>query len=276
MKFEKGLAVIGCGNLARSLLKAWLKNKIFKKSEMITLNRSQSSLKKNKKFCIHAFKSPELFRKKMSAKKILIIGVKPQEFFSTLDQFMDDFVDGQIIVSIAAGIPPSKIEKYISKKSSRKVSVLTAMPNLAASVGASMTTLYAAKKYSKSMISEVEALFSVCGKVEKSQEKNFHQFTVLGGSVPAFVFEYLKTYEDEFKKHGFTQKKAKSSVLQVFQGALDYYAVSSQSLDRLQSEVASKGGCTQKGIDVLQSKPARQLFKKHLKSAYDRAKNLDS
>lgn len=123
---------------------------------------------------------------------VLVLGVKPQVLpgvLAVLNEVLAEVLEERrpLVISIAAGITTAGLEEMLP----RDIPVVRAMPNMAASVRASMTALCAGKATNESALALAENLMASVGQTIRLPEKDFSAFIGLAGSSPAFVFEFI-------------------------------------------------------------------------------------
>ena len=86
----------------------------------------------------------------------------------------------QLVISVAASVPTSQIEKVLGE-----VAVVRAMPNTPCVLGVGMTALCKGKLATAQQVEMACALFNVVGKTVVVDEKHMDAVTGLSASGPA-------------------------------------------------------------------------------------------
>jgi len=194
---------------------------------------------------INAAKSPEELAR---ASEILIIAVKPDTVAASLDAIKGAIAADCIIVSIAAGISITAMEKIVGP--SRKI--VRVMPNTPAMVGEGMSVLSPNDSVDENSLIEVERIFSAIGRVLVLPEKLMDAVTGLSGSGPAYVFTFIQALADGGVKLGIPRDKALVLAAQTVMGSARYLLESGEDPMALRGKVTSPGGTTIEGIHVLE------------------------
>src|ERR1700727_2037629 len=91
---------------------------------------------------------------------IIVIGVKPQVVEEVVREISGQITPKQVIVSVAASVPTSMIEKNLPPN----VPVIRAMPNTPCILGAGMTAICKGKHASAEDVAMTEHMFNVVGR----------------------------------------------------------------------------------------------------------------
>lgn len=193
---------------------------------------------------------------------VIILAVKPQDFDQLLNE-IKDFIDDKLIVSIAAGITTEYMQKILGP-----MKVVRVMPNLAVKVGKSTTSICRGEFATGGDLKFVARLFKYLGKVFIFPEKMMDAATAIAGSGPGFWCELVKDMpEDEWGKYnreyfvpelslaaeklGFNKKEASLFSGLTTSGTLLTVRALNIAPKDLRDKIASKGGTTQAGLEVL-------------------------
>ena len=201
--------------------------------------------------------------------KTILLAVKPQDFEDILGQTRSHF-SNQLVISIAAGITTS----YIEKRLGTKARVVRVMPNLPAQIGQGMAGICKGKFATQSDLALARRIFDSIGESVVVEEKWMDAVTAVSGSGPAYVFLFVECLQKAARSLGFKDAMAKQLVQQTLKGSLAL--LDSQNIDagQLRARVTSKGGTTQAATDVFMKHKIEKIFEEALKAAARRAKEL--
>ncbi|NCF71846.1 MAG: hypothetical protein GWP59_09115 [Chlamydiales bacterium] len=154
-------------------------------------------------------------------------------------------------------------------------SVIRCMPNLGLSFDKGVTAFFAESGINEDIRSFISGLFSTMGFcLEVDEEKQLDAVTSISGSGPAYFLYLAKVLIEEAKKMGFEDKQAQRLVLYTLIGT-------ARGVDRLGflpsmmiDKVASKGGTTEKALEVFKCRGFDDLVGEALQAALKRAKEL--
>lgn len=196
----------------------------------------------------------------------IILAVKPQDFDTTLTEIKPVMNADKVIISIAAGIPTSFIEKKLGV-----CRVIRTMPNMPAQVGAGVTAITEGKFITQEDLELAEDIFEYVGEVLNVKEFKMHAVTAVSGSGPAYVCYFLEknncdpnhvpqdkkdyfieSFISAAKKIGFDAEIAGELVHATYFGTLKYLKEIAITPAELRKRVTSKGGTTEAAIAVLE------------------------
>jgi pyrroline-5-carboxylate reductase len=148
------------------------------------------------------------------------------------------------------------------------------MPNLAVSLGKAPIGLAERGLADEGRVALVE-LMRPLGSPEWVDEAEFDLVTALAGSGPAFVYRFIDALASAAAQLGLPREQADRLALTMVEGAAALAAGSAESPGKLADRVASKGGMTREGLDVLDADGALVgLLEQTLRAARDRGAEL--
>ena len=256
------IGLIGAGNMGSAILKGI--NRKFKALVCEKGELRQIFLKE--KFKITAQDLKTVVKKS----QIVILAVKPQDFDRILEAVGRHITQKHLVISIAAGITTSCIEKKIGQS----IRVVRAMPNLPAQVKEAMTALCKGRWAKDMDLTRAQEIFDCIGKTVLVEEHWMDAVTAVSGSGPAYVFLFVECLKKAAVSLGFEDRLSQELVLQTLRGSLKLLEESKEDPAVLRSNVTSKGGTTQAAMDVFEKNNLVKVFEDALKAAAKRAKEL--
>jgi len=249
------ITFIGNGNMALSIARG-LKEKYYIEvvgRDMDKLDQFESSLdSKIDKYLLNEFDITD---------KTLLLCIKPGNV-----EEVGKLLKGKarVLFSVLAGTSLEKLKKHFKTKA-----VVRAMPNLAASVGASMTTLTGDHRFQK----EAESLLGAIGEtLWLNSEKEIDIATALAGSGPAYLALIAEALSDGAVKQGLKREDA----MVVMKGLFGGFGKLIQEIHPalLKDGVMSPGGTTAAGYSALEEGNVRSSCIKAIEKAYIKATEL--
>lgn len=198
----------------------------------------------------------------------VLLAVKPQLLGEVAPALEPVVGRGTILLSILAGVELETLAGHFP----RAAAAVRVMPNLAAALGKSPIALIGAG-LSDQPRGVVDALLAPLGEIVwLANEEQMHLATALGGSGPAFVYRFIDALAAGAAKLGLPAQQAESLALAMVEGAAALAASSDQSPGALAERVASPGGTTRAGLDVLDADASfAALVENCLRAARDRS-----
>jgi pyrroline-5-carboxylate reductase len=253
------VGIVGFGNMGAAIGLALKSNKRY------TLCAFEKDQKKQK-----GFNFSNNIWKVIKGSDVVILAIKPQDIGKFLNETKLYFLDKKpLIITIAAGLTTSYFETQLPK-----ARVVRVMPNLAARINESVSFICKGKYAKQNDINCAKDIFSSIGEVFVTKEGMMDGVTAVSGSGPGFLYFYMDAMYRGAKNLGFNDNDARAVVAQTVYGAAKLALLSDKSFETLVSEVASPGGTTHAGLDVLTQEKLPQIAKKTLLAAKDRARQL--
>lgn len=256
------IGIIGGGNMGEAILKGLRKTMKVRVCEM-SLKRRMVLKKKYKINCVDS--------KNLVAKcKIIVLAIKPQNMDQVLCDIAPFVGKDKLIVSIAAGITCSFIEKRLCKN----VRVIRCMPNMPALIGQGITAMAKGKNAKESDLLLARKVLLSVGDVIVVQEKMIDGVTAVSGSGPAYVFYFIEQMIQAAKSLGLKESIAKTLVKKTFLGSSKLMDQIGEEPKALRAKVTSKGGTTEAAMKIFKTKKADKIIEQAVKAANKRAKQL--
>ncbi len=265
---NKKIGIIGCGNMGEALLKGL--SSVMEKSTAIMVSEMDAARRgqiQDKYRIIVEIDNNAVIK----YSDVIIIAVKPKDFDRVLkSEICCGASPEKLIVSIAAGITTRHIEKVLGKD----VPVIRAMPNLAAIIGSSITSISAGTSAEKGDMRLAAEIFSILGEVVEVEEKFMDSVTAISGSGPAYFFYMAEALLEAAVKSGLDAETARKLVTGTALGSAKLLSALKEGPSDLRKMVTSKGGTTEAAIKVFDSKKFKAMVREAVKKARMRSKEL--
>lgn len=258
------IGFLGSGKMAEAIIRSLLSTKKFKAKGIFTSDKNAERLALMKSLKVNASADNVSVVKKSD---LVFICVKPQDIDVLLDE-ISSCSKNKIFISIAAGIKISAIESKLKTKIAR------VMPNTPLMVGEGMSAIAFSNGFSAKEKESVKSLLSCSGKVVELPEEKFDAVTALSGSGPAFYAFLIDALAKGAVEEGLSESEAYMLAEQTALGTAKLLMEKKISPADLIAMVASKGGTTEKGIEVLNNSVAREILSNTIKAAALRSKQL--
>ncbi|TQL17654.1 pyrroline-5-carboxylate reductase [Zymomonas mobilis] len=229
---------VGAGNMAGSMISCWLKNGLNPKDMLV--------IRPSGKPVADGVKVVTALPEDGSKPATLLLGVKPQMLPQIAPSLAPYVNEGTTLISILAGVELETLRHFFPNAKS----IVRAMPNLPVALGKGVTAL-CADKLTDAQRASLEKLASALGLFEWVEESQFDTATALAGCGPAFVYRFIDALAQAGKKLGLTEAQALPMAIATVEGAATMAKQADISPAELADKVASPGGSTRKGMDVL-------------------------
>ena len=255
------ILIIGCGNMGGAMLAGWLAGGL-----------SPARFTVVDPLLPEAPAGVELLRELPQRQfDAVLLGVKPQLLGDVAPALSALAGGGTVVLSILAGVELDSLAARFPDAGG----LVRIMPNLAAAIGKSPIALFA-RGLDDAQTAGIAALMQPLGTPEwLTSEGQFDAVTALAGSGPAFVYRFIDALAAGATRLGLPEEQAQRLALATVEGASLLAAASPHPPGELARRVASPGGTTQAGLDVLDADQALAgLVAATLKAAADRSAEM--
>jgi pyrroline-5-carboxylate reductase len=203
------------------------------------------------------------------ATDVLLLAVKPQ-IFDQVAAPLQNIVKGELlIVSILAGVSLKRLQAAFPS-----VSVVRAMPNTPATVGAGVTAIAPSEQVTPSQLEQAKSIFAAIGEVVEVPEYLLDAVTGLSGSGPAYIAIMVEALADGGVAAGLPRAIAAQLALDTVLGTAKLIKESQIHPAELKDRVASPGGTTIAGICALEKAGFRSALIEAVRAATKRSQEL--
>ena len=208
-----------------------------------------------------------------SKSKFIYLGVKPQMLESTLNeisQTLDNRLDRFVLVSMAAGVKISSIEKMLGKN----YPIIRIMPNIPVSTGKGMILYTYSDDVFMDEIHDFSDSLKYAGRLDNLNEELIDAASAVSGCGPAFVYMFAESMADAAVECGLPRQKAIEYAAQTLLGAADMILKTGKHPGQLKDEVCSPAGSTVVGVHALENSAFRAAVMNAVTSAYKKTGEL--
>lgn len=252
MKLNIGF--IGCGKMASAIIKGVLasENKDLYKIRGAEVN-DEFAKQASERLGIEVVSDSKALVKNSD---VIFIATKPNNVVEVLENIKDELTVDKLLVSIAAGVSTSKIEKFVPN-----TRVVRIMPNTPALVNLGMFGICEGSKASDSDVELIEKILSSLGRCIKVEESQMDIVTAISGSGPAFFYQVIEDMARAGEKLGLDYEKSLVLAAQTALGSAQMVFNRGETpVQTLIDNVATKGGCTYVGICEMKDKDSTKMF----------------
>src|SRR5680860_37160 len=184
------ILVIGGGNMGQTYTQSFLRSHISSEENMMILEKSPEKARYLTTLKLGTvYGTPDNCLPKAD---LIILAVKPQDAPRVFDQIKPILHNGQIIVSIMAGVRIKTLQNGLNV-----TKIIRAMPNLPSQISHGMTVFTSTEEVTREELVTVQNLLNTTGKTLYVNDENLiDAATAISGSGPAYVFFFMESLMD--------------------------------------------------------------------------------
>ncbi|MGD9810323.1 MAG: pyrroline-5-carboxylate reductase family protein [Sphingobium sp.] len=265
--FDRPLFLVGCGNMAGAMLARWLDRGL--RRNLITVLRPSGRAVGEDIAVVSAFPSV------LPENALVMLGMKPQQLADVAPVLERLWRKDILLVSLLAGVTVRRLDMALG--GAGDAAIVRVMPNMPVALGKGVCAAFASTAADVPGQSIVERLLAPLGLVEwLDDESGFNLVTALAGCGPAYLYRFVDTLAAAAAALGMEQDRAARLALATVEGAAALAASGDVDPGTLADRVASKGGMTREGLDVMdEGDRLLSLMTDVLRAARDRGEELD-
>lgn len=258
----QNILLVGCGNMAGAMLEGWLAGGLAPKRFTVVEPGEK------------ALPAGIVRHRTMPGSgefDVILLGVKPQ-LLGEVAPAVAKLAGGRTtVLSLLAGIELATLSERFPGAAAH----VRVMPNLAVALGKAPIALAERGLLDERGRAALVALMAPLGTPEWVGEEAFDLVTALAGSGPAFVYRFIDALAGGAAKLGLPREQADRLALATVEGSAALAAASADTPAQLAERVASPGGMTREGLNVLDADNALlKLLTETLRAARDRGAEL--
>ncbi len=240
---SKKLAVIGVGNMAKSIISGIKKSNIgVSEFYLYDVNPEQyTSLLSDGTIPSSSIKEA------VDSADCVLLSVKPQNFPEVLSEIKDVPSSGEkLYITIAAGITTEYISEILNTKN-----IVRVLPNLPMVISKGVSAICYNDNVSEADFDFVVDVFKSSGSIIKIDEADMNKTIGVTSSSPAYVFKFIKAICDGAVAQGLPEDRLVETVCDMIIGSAELIKSGYGSPENMVKAVASKGGTTEKALETL-------------------------
>jgi pyrroline-5-carboxylate reductase len=258
------LFMVGCGNMAGQMLSRWIACGL--DPARVTVFRPSGKAVADGVTVVTDYPA------RFADGTTILLGMKPYQF-DEVAQHLAPIGGGEILyLSILAGTTIDQLRAGLPGNAD----VVRVMPNTPVGVGQGVCALYADPDTGADVREKAEALMRPLGLAEWiADEDQFNLVTALTGCGPAYLFRFIDALAIAAARLGLPRDQADRLALATVRGASTLAAEAGENPGILAGRVASPGGMTREGMNVLDAEERLvALLTDTLRAARDRGEAM--
>ena len=268
MQLEKTkIAILGGGNIGTAIARGFLRSGKIPAENIILTRRNISKIAE---FSALGVKISSNNPEAVSQSEIIILAVLPSQLMGLIDS-LKGFLnkDKHILVSVVSAF---SLQEIILRTGGAATCV-GAMPNIAASVGESMTCLCSNPEDEPSL-EKIKLIFDQIGSTLVIPENLMPSATILGACGIAFFMRYIRAASQGGIQVGFHAADAQFIAAQTARGATSLLLESGNHPEREIDKVTTPMGCTIAGLNEMEHNGLSSALIKGIVLSYNEIKKL--
>jgi pyrroline-5-carboxylate reductase len=261
------VAILGCGKIGESVLAGLLSSG--SSDLVVTARRPERVAELHDR---HGVEATLTNSDAVSGAGLVVLAVKPQDFEELLESIHGAVTKEQTVLSVAAAIPTSFIERRLGPE----VPVVRAMPNAPATVHEGITGLCAGSHASEQNVALAEEVLLHLGPVVRVPETYMDAVTAVSGSGPAYFALVAEAMIEAGILLGLSREISTQLVVQTMLGTAVLLRGERMHPVELREAVTSPGGTTIRAIHELEQAGVRAAFLNAIQAAMERSRELAS
>ena len=201
---------------------------------------------------------------------VIVLATKPQVLKDVCLALAPSLQDGQLLVSIAAGISCASLGNWLGARP-----IVRCMPNTPALLRQGVSGLYANAEVNPTQRELAEQLLAAVGMaLWLENEQQIDAVTAVSGSGPAYFFLLIEAMTAAGEQLGLPKAIAAQLTLQTALGAAHMAVASDVDAAELRRRVTSPNGTTEAAIKTFQAGGFAELVEQALSAAAKRSAEL--
>jgi len=245
----KTIGLIGYGSMGSMLINGFLKTGVIKPEQTIVSTRTKSKIES-----LHVnwpkLKIADDNSVVVRESDVIFICVKPNDFKPVLEEIKDEMTADKHIVSSVGVVTIASMEKFVEAQISRL------MPSLTSEVNAGISLISHGDQVTEDNKDFVNKLLSEISHVKMIDEAEFELATEITSCGPGFIASLFEEMTKSALRANsrFTDEEIEFMVYETIIGTVKYFEEKRQSFSDTVDRVATKGGFTAYGVEVLRDK----------------------
>ena len=232
------LWLIGCGNMGSAMLEGWIATGV--DPAHVSVIRPSGKPVGHGVRVLTDYPEDEV-------PAVVVLAMKPYQLDVVAPKLAPILDPHTLLVSILAGVEQASLRSRFAAPET----VVKAMPNLPVALGKGVVPLYSDSGDATAR-AMVTGLMAALGHAEWIDNEELFQLAgILTGAGPAFLFRFLEALGEGAARLGLGNDQAARLAAAMVEGAAALAVASDEGLEQLAARVASPGGTTQAGLQVL-------------------------
>jgi len=264
------ITFIGGGNMGEAMLAAVLEKKLATTADVSVSDISEERRDYLKERYDVAVTGDN--KAAASGRDIVVLAVKPQNLAEVAEGLKGCLKATQLVVSIVAGVTIDTLSKGLGHNR-----IVRVMPNTPAQIGYGISVWTATAGVTDEQKGWTQSILTAMGKeIYFRNEEYLDMVTAVSASGPAYFFLFAEALIEAAVNIGLPRQDAEALVAQTMLGSAHLMQQSDRPPAELRRNVTSRGGTTERALQVFEEGGLAKIVAEAVEAAYKRAKELGS
>jgi len=267
MRYELG--IIGAGNMAEAIVRGVLHARLFDAGQILLSDVSNA----RRDFFQQQLrvKATEDNAAVASSSHLLVLAVKPYQMQDVLGAIKPVLSTQTLVISIAAGISISRIQKLLGDAGHR---IIRAMPNTPMLVGEGMVAISAGAAATGEDMAAARRIFEAAAVVVELPEDRMDAVTAMSGSGPAYFYYLVEYMIKAGLSLGLTADESALLAKRTAAGAAKILLAQTDTPEELRRRVTTPGGTTHAAISTMEERRVGDAIVLAIQRAAQRSREM--
>jgi pyrroline-5-carboxylate reductase len=259
------IAILGTGKIGESLL-AGLRSSDW--ADIVATSRREERAEELRER--HGVETTTSNPDAIRGADVVVLAVKPQDIEALLGEIGHLLTPAQTVLSVAAAIPTSRIERHLGAD----VPVVRSMPNTPSTVHEGIAGMCAGRHAGREHLERAGTVLRAVGDVVEVPEEQMDAITAVSGSGPAYYALLAEAMIEAGILLGLSREISTRLVVQTMLGTAKLLRDEKVHPVELRENVTSPGGTTIRAIRELEQAGVRAAFLNAINAAMERSREL--
>jgi len=263
------LCFYGAGSMAEAIVRGLLAAGLSKPADITMINRANASrlAELRERYGVGTAADEAAREQALREADVIFLCMKPKDAAEALRRLSPVVRDGQLLISVIAGLSIAAIEKLVG----RRLPIARTMPNTSSTIGLGATGISFSGTATDDQRELVLKMFEAVGIARVVDESLINAVTALSGSGPAYLYYMMEAMTDAAVSLGIPADTARALTVQTALGAARMVLETGEEPAALRRKVTSPGGTTQAAIETFERLDFRGAVAQAMRRAAERA-----
>ena len=263
------LLFYGAGSMAEAIVRGLLSAGLAEPADITMVNRSNAArlAELRGRYGVGAAADEAERARAFREADVIFLCMKPKDAAEALRRLSPVLRDGQLLISVIAGLSISAIEQLVG----RRLPIARTMPNTSSTIGLGATGISFNGEADAGTRELVLKMFRAVGMAAIVEEPLINAVTAVSGSGPAYLYYMMEAMIDAGVSLGLPEDTARALTVQTVLGAAKMVLETGEEPAELRRKVTSPGGTTQAAIETFEKLDFRGAVLQAMRRAAERA-----